>query len=206
MIGLKKRAIKAMGEIRTASFHAFGRSKKRIGTLECYDSLNCSYKDGVLKGGVGVKPYKDINGDKLSVIVTSSNAAVYLTTSNTGTGADSKQVYLLDKEGNLYLRNPSTKKAEKKLFLGPSVEHCALKAEDKKIYNLFAGTADVAMTMDGSSFSTKLWDGVRGSCILGQRYVVARYNGEIRYSAVFSPFEKNTYDPDGSGIIYLPTG
>jgi hypothetical protein len=92
------------------------------------------------------------------------------------------------------------------MFLGPSVDHCALNTEDRKIYNLFSGTADVVSTMDGTSFSSKLWDGVRGACVLGKRYIVVRYNGEIRYSAVFSPFAQSSTDPDGSGIIYLPTG
>ncbi len=204
MLGLKKGAIKTSGGIKTASFHTFGIGKKGMGVLEAYDSLNCSCRDGKLRGGVGVKPYVDIYGNKISVIVTTSNAAVYMATSNAGTG--STQVFLLDKNGYLYLRNPATTKAEKKIFLGPSVDYCALKTEQGAINNLFTGTADVVLTMDGSSFNSKLWSGMRGGCILGNRYVVARYNGEIRYSAVFAPFAQNTSDPDGSGKIYLPAG
>ena len=205
MLGLKKKAVKASGGIKTLSFHAFGMKKTGTGTLEGYDSLNCSCKGGVLRGGVGVKQYVDMEGNNLPVLVTSSNAAVFLTTAVKGT-TTTKQVYLLDKNGNFYLRNPSTTRAEKKMFLGAGVDHCSVHTEDKKIHNLFAGTADVVSTMDGSSFSSKLWDGVRGSCILGKRYVVVRYNGEIRYSAVFSPFEKSGSNPDGSGVVYLPTG
>ena len=208
MLGLKKQAIRGRGGVKTLSFHTFGMGKRGSGSLRGDRALNCSCKGGRLRGGVGVKPYEDPSGNKLPVLVTTSNAAVYLTTSNTtgtvvGAGA---QVYLLDKNGQLYLRNPSTTRAEQKIFLGPSVDHCALKTEEGKIYNLFCGTGNVVSTMDGTSFSSKLLDGMRGACILGKRYIMARYNGEIRYSAVFSPFEQSSSDPDGSGIIYLPTG
>ena len=206
MVGLRKKAVKASGGIKTLSYHAFGMGKTGVETLECYDSLNCSCKGGVLRGGVGVKPYKTITGEKVSVIVTVSNTTVYLANSTTESGIDSIQIYLVGTDGYLYLRNPSTKRAEKKFFLGPSLSHCALKTEDKEIHNLFAGTADVAMTKDGTSFSSRLLDGSRGACILGKRYVLVRYNGEIHYSAVFSPFAKSSSDPDGSGTIYLPTG
>lgn len=206
MLGLQKRAFKGRGGIKTVAFDAFGVGKKGASALNAYDSLNCTCRDGNIRGGVGVKPLTDGFGNKIPVTITVSNSAVYITTTNTGAVPGGVQIYLLDVNGQLYLRNASTNRAEKKIFLGPSVDYCAFKGENGSIYNLFCGTADVVMTTDGSSFTSKLWDGMRGACILGKRYVVAKYNGEIRYSAVLEPFAQSSADPDGSGILYLPMG
>lgn len=204
MLGLKKRAIKGKKESKTASFHQFGIGKKGAGVLQVFDTLNCSCRDGKLRGGVGLKPYEDAYGNRTTILMLAGDfAGAHLATSKNGS-TESKQVYIVGKDGYLYLRNPQSMQGIKKLFVGPSVDHLAMRMETGEIRNLFSGTADVAMTTDGTSFSNRLWDGMRGSCILKGRYILARYNGEIRYSAVFSPFEESSSDPDGSGTIYLP--
>ena len=206
MLGLKKRTYKGRGERKTIAFDSFGIGQKGTRALKAYNSLNCTCRDGRIRGGIGTRPLTDDFGNKIQVIITSSNSAVYMTTTNTGAVAGGIQIYLLDTSGHLYLRNASTNRAEKKIFLGPGVDYCAFKGENGDIYNLFSGTADVIMTTDGSSFTSKLWDGMRGACVLGKRYVVVKYNGEIRYSAVLDPFAKSSSDADGSGTIYLPMG
>ena len=208
MLGLKKEAIKVSGGgVKTYSFHTFGIKKRGAYVLEGRDALNCNCKDGRLKGGIGVKAYADSSGDKIPVSITQENASVFVTTSNTDASPTPKrQVYLVDQNGYLYWRNPSTNKAEQKLFLGPGVDHCVLKTESGRIYNIFVGTADIAITKDGTSFTSQLLDGLRGGCIAGKRLITARYNGEIRYSKVFEPFAASSSDPDGSGIIYMPPG
>ena len=167
MVGLKKEARKISGGgVKTYSFHTFGIGKKGAYVLEGEESLNCTCKGGRLKGGIGVKAYVDRYGSKLPVSISQANAGVYFTTT-TGTSLNTKLVYLADQNGYLYFRNPSTNKTEQKVFLGPSIDYCCLTTETGSVYNIFVGTADVVLTTDGSSFTSKLWDGMRGGCILG---------------------------------------
>lgn len=169
--------------------------------------LNCDFRDGKLKGGLGIKPLVDSNGNPISVTFNGQLAGVYFTWMNAGVGEeDSLMTYLVNADGYLYRYNAETGVAMRLIGLGNGVKQSAFRGEDRSIYNLFSGDSCAVATKDGAYFSTVASGNIRGSCVCGKRYFILHAKGELFYSAPFVPHLKGNEDADGEGTLYLPAG
>ena len=65
MIGLAKSIFKGVSRKKTAVFNGFGE-KDGQAVLRPSQYLNCDFRDGALKGGVGLALYLNANGETVS--------------------------------------------------------------------------------------------------------------------------------------------
>ncbi len=167
---------------------------------------NCDFRDGKLKGGLGIKALADSNGDPVSVKFNGQLAGVYFALTNAGGEEDFLMTYLVDTNGWLYRYNADSGAAMRLICLGNGIKQSAFRGEDRSIYNLFSGDKSAVATKDGSYFSTVFSGSLLGGCVCGKRYFVLHSKGELFYSAPFVPHQKGSEDVDGEGTLYLPAG
>nr|MBR6778097.1 hypothetical protein [Clostridia bacterium] len=169
--------------------------------------FNCDFRDGKLKGGLGIKPLVDSNGNPISVTFNGQLAGVYFALINEGGGQeDSLMTFLVDADDKLYRYNADSGTAMPLVYLGKGIKQSAFRGEDRSIYNIFSGNSRAVATKDGSYFSTVFSGNLLGCCVCGKRYFVLHANGELFYSAPFVPHPKGSEDVDGEGTLYLPAG
>ena len=205
MIGLAKSIFKGVSRKKTAVFDSFGE-KDGQGVFRSSSHRNCDFRDGTLKGGVGLALYLDKNGAPVSYSMQVEPKCVYVVTINPGDGLGDEERYtFLGVDGYLYTLNPSLGTAiQVSAKLGEDVSHCVLKNEANAIQHLFSSTTGAYLTLEVAIFKQLSTQALRGGCVCGKRYFLALENGELHYCAPFNPQTENSADPNGTGVLYLP--
>ena len=209
MFGLMKRAVKSKEKKKKAVFTSFGEKQKRGENLQPASYGNCDCRGGKLRGGIGVKKYLNENGEEVSVKLSSIDDALYTfftVVNRNGEVEDKPYLYILAENGYMYERHEYTGNGWQRVLLGNHIDHCALKAENKAIYNLFSGEKGAYYSLDGGYFYSIYEGKCLGGCICGKRYLILTGKGELLYSAALMPTSMQGENPNGGGVIYLPAG
>ena len=206
MLGLFKNAVKGKEEKGRYVISSFGEKETGAGVLSPASYTNCDCRGGSLRGGIGLKKYLDEQGEHLTMAMTVNSSvphAFFAELNADGVQINTKAVYLVGVDGYLYMRL-SNGYPWQRVQLGSTVEHSAMKSENRVIYNFFCGERLVYGTQDGSAFQNIVTVDNVGACVCKKRYFILTSNGELIYTAALNPHEEYGSDPDGMGTIYLP--
>lgn len=206
MIGLFKEGLKGKEEKKQAVFSSFGEKESKEGNLSPASYKNCDCQGGSLRGGIGLRKCLDENGGHLSMGMSVNSAvphAFFVTLNEDGMQGNTQAVYLVGVDGYLYKRLDNGNPWQR-VYVGNNVVHCAMKGENRVIYNFFCGDRLVYATVNGSDFKSITTVENVGACVCKKRCFILTKNGELLYTAALDPFEVDTTDPDGVGTIYLP--
>ncbi|MBP3423302.1 MAG: hypothetical protein J6K86_06010 [Clostridia bacterium] len=208
MIGVKKSTVKKREKKRTASFRSFGEKMEGAGNLFPQAYLNCDCRGGVLRGGLGAKPYLDANGNPMRFEVPNAERALHVflsTMKNDSASTEAPSNYIVGVNSVLYQRNDETGAAYTRIHIGTKVDHNVLKTETGEIYNIFCGDR-VYATLDGQTYKLVYTEKNAGSCICGKRWVTVSETGTLFYTAPLDLFKTDSSDPNNQGKIYMPSG
>ena len=206
MVGLFKDFLKGKEKKGKGVFSSFGEKENKEENCTPASYKNCDCRGGILRGGIGLRKCLDENGAHLAMGM-SVNSAVphvfFVTLNEDGAQVNTQAVYLVGVDGYLYKRLDNGNPWQR-VYIGNNVVHCAMKSENRVIYNFFCGDRLVYATVNGSDFTSITTVDNVGACVCKKRCFILTKNGEILYTAALNPFEVNTADPDGVGTIYLP--
>ncbi len=199
MFGLQKTVIKGRKTRGVVRFEGFSLQKEGR-SLQIRSALNCDFRGGGLKRGIGLAPFRTAAGKLLFMSYTGEVQGVYPVAENNGWEENRQRVYIAGDDGYLYLVNPSTRECTQLCFLGSHVAYRAIKGNDKRICHLFAGDSGACGGVEEvAPIASGIVTGLavcKGRCFLGKA------SGHILYSSPFLPTEFD--GPFESGELYLP--
>lgn len=187
-------------------FRSFGEKSDSSWNLRPRSYENCDCRQGVLRGGVGMKKCVTSAGEDMTISLSNDLAALntfFASINSEGLQEDTTSIYILGLDGYLYMRTESGY-GWQRISLGTYAFHCALRGENRAIYNFFGGPKGLFATHDGGVFRTISSEKIIGGCICGKRCVVLTSKGDIWYTAVLEPYDTDTQALDKKGVIYAP--
>ena len=192
---------------RIAFFSSFGEKGKGVNNLRPRFYQNCDCREGILRRGIGLKKYLDENGKEITLSMENNGAALHtflVMSRNNMNGKDTPAVYVIGLDGYAYLRN-SNGIGGKKVYMGSYVSHCAMRGEDKVLFNFFSGGKGTYVTEDGTTFKNIFTEPLLGGCVCNRRFVALSQGGEVYYTAALAPYDEDDASIDGRGILFAPT-
>ncbi len=208
MMGVRKRAVQKTHRDSVARFRGFsilGNAENKPGILRAKEAHNCDCRNGVLRRGVGIRTCKLEDGSAFLISTSLQVTNVYHTAMNGSVAKDTEAYFVATENGYLYRIDIDTGRARvKKIFSKPPVYY-ALRDKTKKIQHTFTSDTEGVYTSTAEIFIAVSTGDIKGGCVVGGRYFVAKNNRVLEYSASYLSDMFGGGSNDG-GTLYLPKG
>ncbi len=191
---------------RVAIFNGFSTRRGEKGKLFAPVYHSCECRGGVLRRGVGVKPYLQADGSKVLITAVYDIVKLYPIRYNESAETEEENRYAFVQEnGYLYELNTTTGASEFRFHFSLPLYHHACKTEDRKIMHIFSCPTKVLATTDLINYSGCASGTGLSCCIVGGRSFIGMDSRTIKYSKphAIDDFEEAS---NGGGRLYLPDG
>ncbi len=199
MLGMQKSFIDGKNGRRRVKFKKFllqGEGEENA--LLAKSSLNCDCRDGKLRSGVGFAPHYIGNRPVVADMGEMKIIGTYTVPLHSG---DSIAVFV-GEDGYLYIRN-SYNQGIKKVYIGENPSYHVMRIQSVGTYHLFVGGSGAYYTTNGNTYVSVGAGTLCGGCAAGKRFFILYKDGDLCYSAPFSPSQWEGESHQG-GKLYLP--
>lgn len=210
MLGLKKKLFSEKSKTQKFVFENFGLYREEKDSLCGTESKNCDCKDGILKTGMGGKPFVSFNG--MNVVAPTvedgqngvQNIFVFSVVSADNTLQEEK-IFAITKKGMLYAYDFMNSAWIKLCETGWGARLVCVYGADKT-YRFVAVGWRFAKVISGdlSEIETVSEMAFKGVCVCKNRIFFVEGTNALRYSDPATPWDFTSTIDDG-GIIRLPT-
>lgn len=210
MLGLKKKLFSTKSKTQKFFFEKFGLYCEGKDSLCGIVSKNCDCKDGVLRTGMGGKPFVAFNGMQVVTPTMESgqdevqNISVFSVVSADNTLQEEK-IFAVTKKGVLYAYDFFDSAWKKLCEVGGGARLACVYGADKS-YRFVAVGWRFAKVVSGdlSEIETVSETAFKGVCVCKNRIFFVEGTNALRYSDPATPWDFTSTIDDG-GMIRLPT-
>lgn len=207
MLGLKKKTVDVKSITRRFVFEKFGLYQADKGALCAVESINCRCTDGVLRTGIGGKPFVSAQGVTVTDSVLSNPyRMVSLQIYGTDNLTTEEINFVISDTGYVLKYNYEKKKFESKFFSGRRAKILYLYSKDNKSFYLTAGGARITKVNTALTESDPIFtNSYPLLCQVHNRIFICIGVNELMYSDPSTPWTF-TSSIDNGGKILLRSG
>lgn len=186
------------------TFDGFSTANGGKGKLVATAYKNCDCRGGILRPGVGVKPYLTADGSRIYIAANNVDNIFSVRFQANATEAQTENFMVVLSDGALCEVN-ATGRTEVRAQFGTPFSHQAVKTENGKIVNMFSCPQRAACAKNVTTYSDCATGEVLGCCIVGGRSFIGLGSRIIQYSKPHA-IDDFGVATDGGGKLYLPDG